>query len=206
MELRDYVRIIRKHLIVFLIVVILGGGFAYLFTKRQPTSYTAQTTFTVNKASALKQNQVSYYLYDNYYNVQSAGLFSQVVTTWFASPAVVTEIYQKAGIDSSSLSQKTLSKTFKAVRDEPATINVTISGTNKDELSKLISAASDVLQTKTNELNNSDTVYEITKFQPIITQNSSNSLINTLIGLVAGIILGAISALSIEYFRGEGRK
>lgn len=203
MELRDYVKIVRKHFIVFIIVVILGGGFAFFFTKRQPVSYTAQTTFTVNKTSALKQSQVNYYLYDNYYNIQSAGLFSQVVTTWFSSPAVVAEIYQKAGVDSAGLSQKALSKSFKAVFSEPATINVTLSGANKDELSKLMNAAGDVLQKKTNELNNGDTVYEIAKFKPIISQNKPNTVINSLIGLIAGAILGIILALSISYFREE---
>jgi len=204
MELRDYVRIIQKHLIVFLIVVILGGGFAFFFTKRQPTSYTAQTTFTVNKSSALKQSQVSYYLYDNYYNVQSAGLFSQVVTTWFSSPAVVNEIYQKAGLTAPN-SQNALAKAFKAVRDEPATINVTISGGNQDELLKLINSASDILQQKTNELNNGDTVYEIAKFQPIVSKHSSNLIMNTAIGLVAGAILGIVLVLGIAYFRKEDK-
>lgn len=203
MELREYVRIIKKHFVIFLIVVILGGAFAYFFTKRQPVSYTASTTFTVNKTSALKQSQVSYYLYDNYYNVQSAGLFSQIVTTWFSSPSLVTEIYQKAGIEVPNVSQKALSKTFKAVRDEPATINVSISGTDKDQLDKLINASADVLQKKTDEMNNGDTVYEIAKFNPAITQNNPNTLFNTIIGLIAGAILGIIIVLSIYYFKEE---
>ena len=204
MELRDYFKIIGRHLTVFIVIVIIGGISAFTFTKTQPTTYTASTTFTVNKNSALKQSQTSYYLYDNYYNVQSAGLFSQIVTTWFESPSLVKEIYNKAGIDLPNVSQRKLSKTFKAVREEPATINVTISGDDKDKLDKLINAAAAVLQDKTNELGkNQDSYYEIAKFTPIVSQNTPSLWLNTLIGLMAGILVGAIVALGIAYFKEE---
>ena len=64
MELRDYFKIIGRHFTVFIVIVILGTISAFGFSKMQSTSYTASTTFTVNKNSALKQSQTSYYLYD----------------------------------------------------------------------------------------------------------------------------------------------
>ncbi|OGD56384.1 hypothetical protein A2V71_04540 [Candidatus Berkelbacteria bacterium RBG_13_40_8] len=204
MELRDYFKIIGKYFKIFIAIVILGGAAALILTKTQPKTFTASTTFTVNKNSVLKQSEIQYYLFDNYYNVQSAGLFSQIVTTWFESPALVKEIYQKAGIDVPNVSQKKLSKTFKAVRQEPATINVTISGTDKEQLDKLINGAATVLQEKTNELgNNNDSFYEIAFFTPIVTQNTPSLLLNTIIGLIAGVLFGAIIALAIDYFKGE---
>lgn len=204
MELRDYFKIIGKHYIVFIIIVLLCGLFAFIFTKTQKVTYTAQTTVTVNKASSLKQSQANYYLYDNYYNVQSAALFSQIVTTWFSSPSLVKEIYQKAGIEVPNVSQSKLSKTFKAVREEPATITVSITGTNQDQLNKLINAATDVLQTETNNLGkNNDSFYEIAEFIPITIQNQPNPGQNTLIGLVSGVILGIIVVLGIAYFKRE---
>ncbi len=203
MELRDYFKIIGKYFKIFIVIVILAGAAALILTKTQPTTYTASTTFTVNKNSVLKQSEIQYYLFDNYYNVQSAGLFSQIVTTWFESPALVKEIYQKAGTDVPNVSQKKLSKTFKAVRQEPATINVTISGTDKEQLDKLINAAAAVLQEKTNELGkNNDSFYEIAKFTPIVTKDNPSLPLNTAIGLLAGVLIGAIVALGIDYFKG----
>jgi len=206
MELREYFKIIGQYFKIFIVIVILGGVAAFLFTKFQPASFTASTTFTVNKSSVLDQSQISYYLFDNYYNVQSAGLFSQIVTTWFESPALVKEIYEKAGLDVPQVSQRKLSKTFKAVREEPATINVTISGEDKEQLDKLINAAAAVLQEKTNELGkNADSFYEIAKFNPIVTENKVNLWLNTLIGLLAGVLIGALIALAIDYFK-AGKK
>jgi len=205
MELREYVKIIRKYWIVFWGAIIIVGLAALLYSKLQPKSYLASTTLTVNKASAIKQSQVNYYLYDNYYNVQSSALFSQIVVSWFSSPAVVKDIYEKAHVSLPDISQSNLAKTFKANREEPSTIKVSLVGTNKDETTNLMNAAADVIQENTNELGRQDkeNVYDIIKFSPLVTDNSPNIVLNTIIGLIIGIIFGVILAIGIEYFRKE---
>lgn len=203
MELREYIKIIAKYKVLFWMVIVLCGLSAFIWSKAQPKSYLASNTYTVNKDSNLKQDQVQFYMFDNYYNVQSAGLFSQIVTTWFESPSLVEEVYQKAGIPVPAISQKKLSKTFKAIREEPATINVSLTGTNKEELQKLLNAASEVLQEKTDELSqNSENTYDLTKFTPVVTNNDPNLALNTIIGLFAGLFLGVILALGVDYFKG----
>ncbi len=203
MELREYFRIISKYKVIFWITVLVLTVGAFVFTKTQPKTFLASTALTVNKASSLKQSQVNYYLYDNYYNVQSSSLFSQIVTSWYSSAAVVAEIYNKAGIPVPNVSQKVLAKTFKAGRVEPATLNVSITGADKETVSKLIKASVDVMQAKTNELSKSDTenVYDLVTFPPLVNETSPNIWLNTVIGLFAGIFLGAVLALAIEYFR-----
>lgn len=208
MELREYFKIIGRHKTIFLGLIILTTLLTFIFTKTRPQSFLASTTLTVNKSSVLRQSQVDYYLFDNYYNIQSSGLFSQIVASWFESPAVVKEIYSKAEISLPQVSQKKLSKVFKAVREEPAIINVSLSGSDKVEIEKLVNAAAAVMQEKTNELGKSDkeSIYDIVKFAPIVNEITPNIWLNTVIGFLAGIILGAILALAIEYFRTDTRK
>ena len=203
MELREYFKIIGKYRTLFWAVVILATLLAFIFTKLQSQSYLASSTLTVNKSSVLKQTEVDYYVFDNYYNVQSSGLFSQIVTSWFESPAVVKEIYSKADIALPDVSQRKLSRTFKAIRIEPATIHVSLAGSNRDEVEKLINAAALVMQDKTNELGKSDkeSVYDIVKFTPIVSETTADLWLNTLIGLIAGLIGGVILALAVDYFR-----
>lgn len=202
MELRDYLKLIGRHKAIFWVIVLLCGLSAMGWTKIQPKSYLASTTFTVNKTSSVSQKDATYYQFDNYYNVQSAGLFSQIVTTWFQSPSLVTEVYQKAGIAVPNISQKKLAKTFKAIQQQPATIEVNLTGTNKDDLNKLLNSAADVIQEKTNQLSlTGDTSYELAKFTPVVTDNSPNLVLNSIIGLFAGIFLGAILILGVEYFK-----
>lgn len=203
MELKEYFKIIGKRWWVVLLTVLILGGGTYIFQKSQPKTYLASTTLTVNKASAMKQSQVNYYLYDNYYNVQSSQLFSQIVTSWFGSPAVITEIYQKAGVAVPNIAQAQLPKQIKALRQEPATINVSLVNANRDDALKLIDSAASVMQEKTNELARSDqeNVYDIVKFQSIVTDNQPNLMLNTLIGLIIGLMFGIVLTLSVEYFR-----
>src|SRR3990167_7003864 len=208
MELREYSKIIGKYKFIFWGIVIVAVLGTIIFTKMQPQSFLASTALTVNKGSALKQSEVNYYLYDNYYNVQSSSLFLQIVTSWFGSAAVVKEIYDKANIALPNVSQRALSKTFKAVRIEPATIYVSLTGSNKEEIEKLINAAATVMQDKTNELGRSDreNVYDIVKFTPIVSETTPNLWLNTLIGLIAGVLFGAIVALAVDYFRADKRE
>jgi len=205
MELREYFKIISRYQWIFWLMVIVATLGTFIFTKMQPKSYLASTILTVNKSSVLKQSQVNYYLFDNYYNVQSSGLFAKVVTSWFGSPAVVKEIYSKAEISLPPISQRKLGKTFKAVWEEPATINVSITGGNKEEVEKLINASMVIMQDKTNELGKSDkdSIYDIVKFTPIVNETTPSLWLNSLIGLLAGVILGTILVLAIDYFRAE---
>ncbi|MCL5407630.1 MAG: hypothetical protein M1429_04000 [Patescibacteria group bacterium] len=208
MELREYFKIIGKYGKLFWGIVIVTIIATFVFTKMQPKSYLAATTLTVNKTSAIKQSQVNYYLFDNYYNVQSSGLFSQIVVSWLSSPAVVKDIYAKANLPLPDVSQGKLSKTFKAIREEPATVNVSINDSNADEAEKLVNAAAAVVQEKANELGKSDTenIYDIVKFASVVTETTPNLWFNLLIGAIAGVILGAILALAVDYFKAEDKK
>jgi len=202
MELRDYIKIIGKNAVLFYSIIVVCIISAIIFTKMTPLTYTASTTFTINKASASKQNSVNYYLFDNYYNVQSAGLFSQIVATWFESPSFVKEIYNKAGIEMPNISLKKLSKTFKAVRLEPATIDVSISGVEKEKLEKLINAAGEIAQEQTDRLGkSSESFYEMAKFESIVTENEPNLALNILISLFGGILISMMVVFSTEYFK-----
>ncbi len=203
MELKEYFKIIGRYKTLFWVLVIITGLSAFLWSRFQPQSYLASTTLTVNKSANLKQSELSYYIFDNYYNVQSAGLFSQIIASWFESPAVVKQIYKKAEVDLPDISQKKLTKIFKAVREEPATINVSLGGSDQEEIEKLVNASAEVMQDKTNELGKADleNVYDIVKFEPIISETTPNIFLNTIIGLIAGAILGVVIILSADYFR-----
>ena len=204
MELRDYISIIFRHIWVVVIVIILATLSALFFSRGKATTYTASTTFTVVKNSILKQSQVNYYLYDNYYNIQSANLYAQTVANWFSSPSFTSEVYQKSGITDASLSQKELGNTFTATYQLPTNVNVVITGVDKDTITSLINASGKVVSEKTNQLGQSqDAYYEITNFSPVVTENKPSVKMNVVIGFVSGLILGILAALATFYFKRE---
>lgn len=204
MELRDYFKIIGRHIWIVLVIVIVAVVSAYFFNRGKAMTYTASNTFTVNKSSTLKQEQTPYYLYDNFYNVQSADLFAQIVAKWFVSPSFTESVYQEAGIPSRDLSQKALGDTFLAAYQVPATVNVSVTGENKDNVTKLMTAAAKVAQEKTDELGQGQSsYYTITNFAPVVSENKPKLKTDLLIGLISGVILGILAALAIFYFKKE---
>ncbi|MGA2666995.1 MAG: Wzz/FepE/Etk N-terminal domain-containing protein [Patescibacteria group bacterium] len=203
MELRQYIRIIGKHWVIFALTVIILTLGTFFYAKYQPKTYLASTTLTVDKESTIKQSQVDFYLYDNYYNVQSAQLFSQIVDSWFNSPSVINDIYNKAGVPIPNIAQGKLPKLIKALLQQPATINVSLVSANRDDAAKLIDAAAAVMQEKTNDMasTDQDSLYQLVKFNSIVTDNPANTTLDTAIALIVSILLGAVLALSVEYFR-----
>lgn len=204
MELRDYISIIGRHIWVVIIVIIVTTFSAWFYSRNQVPTYTATNTFTVSKNPVAKQSQTAYYLYDNYYNIQSSDLFAQIVTKWFSAPSFSQEVYQKAGLSAANLSVKELGKSFTATYQIPATVNVSITGENKDTVTTLMNTAPEVIKTKTAELGQGqDSYYEISNFTPVVNENKSSQKMNLLIGFVSGIILGILAALGIFYFKRE---
>lgn len=204
MNLRDMMKLFFRHWFIFVVIVILATFAAYFFSKRQPVTYTGSVTLTINRTNALKQSEVNYYLFDNYYENQAANTFSQTATNWFATSSFANEIYQKAGVDSSNLTDTQLSKAFSALRSDPSTITVSTTGTEQTRVTSLINSVPEVLQTEANNYNkNVDAKYEISYLTPSITQDSSHIKLNILYGIASGVILGIIVIIAIVYFKRE---
>lgn len=204
MELRDYFSIIGRHIWVVIIVIIAATFSAWFYSRSQVPTYTSTNTFTISKNPLAKQSQTPYYLYDNFYNIQSSDLFAQIVTKWFSAPSFSQEVYQKAGLSAANLSAKDLGKTFIAVYQIPATINVSITSENKDTVTTLMNTAPDVIKEKTAELGQGqENYYEISNFTPVVSVNKTSTKMNIVIGFASGAILGILAALAIFYLKKE---
>lgn len=204
MDIRDYLKLLRRFWIVIVVIVVLGAAASYFFSRKQPPTYTASNTLTITKTNALKQSEVNFYLFDNYYENQEANIISQTLVGWFSSSSFVQEIYQKAGVDSAHLSMRELSSAFTAVRTDPATITLSINGKDENQVSNLINAAPDVLQTEANNFSkNNNSTYKVFRLNPVIVENKPSLLLNTLIGFAGGVILSLLVIFGIIYFKKE---
>jgi len=117
MEFADYIRIVKKNLLMIVVVTVLFGLAAGIVTARQDTSYQASTSIEIARLQSVDQNKVGYFQYDDFYATQVATTFSDNVVGWLASPAMVAEIFQKAGYDLPSGNLKDLGKVFTAKKN-----------------------------------------------------------------------------------------
>jgi len=206
-DLKEYIRLIRRNLILFLVIALIVPAVALIWTWRMPLSYNASVSLSLNKPSPVRQKDVSYYLYDDYYSVQAAATFIDTVAGWFASPSIVTQIYQKSGIATPNISLKKLSKIFsiKKAYQFSNSLDVTVTSGDKDEAQKLISSAADVIKAQNDEIkaqSKSDTFFTITSSSPVVYEVKPPIITNTLAGLLIGLIL----ALTVVFVKAALRE
>lgn len=201
MTLAEFIEALKKKFWVLIVLIVVFSAIGLLATWRLPQSYEAGSTATAIRASSLSQNDVNYYLYDDYYAIQSGAFIADNIVSWLASAPSVVSIYQEAGLPLPTKNMKALGKVFEAKKSS-ATSNVVTyktSNTNPDEAKKLLAAANGYISNLIKEINNkqkdkgsqfilsfSETaVVEVPKAYFI------NGFLSGLLGLVIGLVFVA---------------
>jgi capsular polysaccharide biosynthesis protein len=202
MDLKDYVAILRKNWIFLLVIIIVFGLVAYLFTWKKPITYTATNTIEVAKATQ-KQQSLPYYEYDNYYTNLSANSISDNMVGWLSSPATVTEIYQKANLElPKGINVSDLGKTFTAKKkvSTTAVVDISLSSSDSNQASELVSSATSVLKDKVEQYNQSSDTgdFHVIMSSPVVIQDTKSFGINIAIAAFAGLLIGLAVAFGRE--------
>ena len=202
MEFADYLNVFKKNWILIVCSMIVLGSIAFILTVRQPTTYQASAALEVNKQQTVKQTDVSYYEYDNYYNVQAAAAFSDNIVGWMSAPATVAEIFKSAGIDLPRGDLVSLSKIFTAKKSlaTSSVITIAYSSTDPDQAKKLIKTANEVMTNKISQYNTADTSakFTVVTSEPVVVVAPKQITINTVIAVVVGLLLATGLAFAKE--------
>ncbi len=193
MELREYLAIFNRAKWVIIVGTIVVVVLTFLVIKLSKTQYDSTMTITVGYQRPVQQGNVGYFLYDDYYSMQSSGLFATTVASWMQSPNIVQAIYAQAGITLPKVRNASqLGKIFTVSQSQQSTTDtVTLRGPDKNQSEKLLSAASQVLEQQTNNLNNNQ---KNNQFILQITQPSSTKIepfwsLDISIAIVLGLLV-----------------
>lgn len=207
MELPNYLSVIKKQWVIILLTLLIVFGGSLIFTSTQKANFEGSTSLWITPVSSIGKKDVPYYEYDSYYTIQAGQLYASTIANWIKNPDVVSEIYTRAGLDLNITKLKDVDKIIKVTVGTGTTsnmvVNLKITHSNHDELQNLISSAIQLSQEKTQNFNSQSQqkiTFNLSGSDPIIIRNQSNYLINGLIGLVAGLILGIFFAYLKEYF------
>ena len=193
MELGEYLQILRKYIWVIVITTIVFGLAAYLLTIRQKINFQSSTGIEISRVETAKQSSVPYYEYDNYYGTQVATTLSDNIVGWLSSPAMVAEIYQKAGYPLPPGNLRDLGKIFTAKKQAATStvINISYSSTDKEQSEKLIAAAAEVLkkQIESENANSEGAVFRVSSANPVVIEAPKPIALNTAIAVIIGLFL-----------------
>lgn len=208
MELREYLAIIGKRSWLFITVILLITMGTYLFTVSQPKSYDASSFVNVVVKQSTEQKP-DYYDYDNYYSLQASSLFADTIIAWLKDPSNVIKIYNQAQIERPDIKLNNFSRLIKTRKNNPATVQVMFNHKDKLIAESLINTTVKFIEDKTNQWAQQDLIKDvyIDNSQPIVIEYKPSVLLNTVIGFVAGIVLGLALVFFVEYLKkpGEGK-
>ena len=201
MDLKEYIAIVRKNLKMFLgiIAVVVLATFAYFVFR--PISYS--TALMLNVAREGTQETADY-KYDNFYRIQADDKFSETIVAWLASPAVESDIFSEAGIDTKKFTLSQLSKSFAAEKRSSQSIAVSFATKSPDQAKKIATAISDVIEKNIQSLNSEkerNEWFKIVSHDPVIIRDSFDPKIVFLASLVLGIFLAFWLVLTIHYLK-----
>ena len=199
MELRQFLKIIQKNLILILILGFIFALGAGLYLKVKPLTYQVFFGITVSQAG---KDSTSDYQYDNYYSGQAIDLFSDSLEQFFKDRQLITEVYNEAGINLADLSLRSRANLIKGRKMAPAYLSVTFSAKSPEEGAKLYQSLKTVFTAKVANLKGDQEVwYKLNFDEPLIIKNQWNPILVTIIAFILGIILGMFIALFRYYLK-----
>ena len=199
MELKEYIKIIRKNFKLILSMAIITGISAFLFSVIQPLKYEVSLSLFVNKD---KTQETDDFKYDGYYALQAGEIITNSVVEWLKSPEIVNSIYQKAGVAYDFKNIKSYTKKFTAKKMSAQYVEVKFKTNNEENAEKISSAVVEVIKSKVKNLGENseqELSFLVENEKPVIIESRPNAFLNLIIGLVSGFVLGIFIVFGKEY-------
>lgn len=199
MEIKDYYLILKRNLLILIVITLLFGVVAYLFTSFQKPTYQSSIAIEISRIPALSQSQVDYYQFDNYYTSTVAAQLATNISDWIISPSTVTEVFQKAGYPLPTSDLKGLTKVFTVSKKQESSSVITASYSSLDQsqAEKVIAAAGEAVKENIDEYNKTESAgkFLARASDPVVIANPKKTVLNTVIALFLGFVisLGIIS-------------
>ena len=137
------------------------------------------------------------YQFDGYWSVKAADEFSNTVSQWVQSSEVVNTVYQKAGV---APVKSLLGRPLKAQKMAPQYVAAEFQVGEPGDGGKIAKALVSVLQEKAElaSKNSGNVVFTILGGEPVVAKNQANFILDGLIALIGGAILGFFLVLLKE--------
>ncbi len=201
MELREYIKVIKKNIKIILAIAVLVTVSSYIFSTTRPITYETSLSLFITKEGTQETDN---FKYDGYYALQASEIFADTIQEWMKSPEMVNEIYKDAGIDPNFKNIKSFTKKFKAKKMSPQYAEISFKTTSRADAGKISSSVIKVINSKTKKLqeNSKEEIsFKIESGAPVIMESRPDAFLNMIIGLVSGLTLGIFYVFTKEYFK-----
>lgn len=196
-------KLILKYKWFILSLTLLVAILSFIFAYFKPTIYDTSVSFLINR---INKQKTAEYQYDDYYAIQASDLFSQTVMSWFMTPSVLLEIYDKAGIDPQIKSITQFTSRFKTKKYSPQNIVVRFKERDRQTAEKISDSIISIIGQKSAESNqdlDNKALFEVKGAKPVIVESKPSLWLSIVIGFISGLIISIVIVNLILYFKEE---
>ncbi|MFH0852648.1 MAG: hypothetical protein V1845_03530 [bacterium] len=140
------------------------------------------------------------YEFDGYFSVKAANEFADTVAQWTKSPAVINDIYRKAGVSPPAEALKSFYQKIGAQKMSPQYVEIKFNSDTAQDGTKIAKAIGGVFTEKAEQASklSGDVVFSVVSSEPVITKNQGSFISGGIIALVAGFLLAIFIILLKE--------
>ncbi|MFC1721641.1 hypothetical protein ACFL0Z_01880 [Patescibacteria group bacterium] len=199
MNTKIYGSIFKKRLSLIVVVMAVTTVMAVVGTALLPQQKNVSLSIAVDVSD---QQDTSDYKYSRYYGAEASEKFATTVSSWFQSPEIVQRMFEDAGLDPGTTSLRKLAGIFDTEPLSAQNVEVDFIVGSDEEANKLLAAVSDMVTTRTETLNHDEeAVFVAILARPIIVDRERSLMVNSVVGLIVGLIISIALAALIEYWR-----
>ncbi|MCL5411257.1 MAG: Wzz/FepE/Etk N-terminal domain-containing protein [Patescibacteria group bacterium] len=199
-ELKDLVKVVGKYRPLFVFLILVGGGGAFIVSALLPVKYEAATTVYVGREPQKPVDQ--YYTYDGFYSQQASMQYTDTVVGLLKTPDVYRTALEKGGGEQISALEFLNSTEVRKV--SPQVINISVVRKEKEESRRLLTTLSQTVSEKIKSLNqqgDNNFFVSSVKADPLVTTIKQNYLLNTFVGMLLGMVFGFSIMGLVEYLK-----
>ncbi len=200
MELKEYLKVIKKNSKLIIVISIVTAVSAFVFSVVQPIKHETSLSLAIIKD---KTQTTDDFKYDGYYALQAGEIIANSIEQWLKSPEVVSAIYQEAEINQDFKNIKSYTKKFIAQKMSPQYVEVKFKSNTREEAEKISIATVEIINAKTKKLKETseqEVSFSVSGENPVIVEDSPDAVLNLIIGLISGIALGVFWVFVKRYF------
>jgi capsular polysaccharide biosynthesis protein len=190
MELKEYLKIIKKNRKLIIVVGIITAVSAFVFSVAQPVKYETSLSLAVIKD---KTQSTDDFKYDGYYAFQGSEIIADSIEQWLKSPGAVNKIYQKSEVNQDFKSIKSYTKKFTAKKMSSQQVEVRFRTNTREESEKISQAVMEVMNTKIEKLKEAseqEISFSVSSENPVVIKSKPDAILNLIIGLISGLFVG----------------
>lgn len=205
MELREYLQIIKKNLPLLIVLPAVLGGLAAWVSQQLPETYTASLTLYVKRQAT--EPSTDYYTFDGYYSQQAAEKFTETVVGFLKSKDILLASAKLADLPVDQESLEQLENSIKVRQEAPQLVSLKVTQEEATTAKKFCTALAQATTERINLLNQTGDKaisVDLLNPEPLLVKNDPRLVLNTLVGLLSGALLGFLYIFLKEYFAESG--